>query len=144
MGRASTLPDPDAYEHQYAHCDVLVIGAGPTGLAAARAAARAGARVVLCDENSVFGGSLLGSAATIDGAVAAEWIAATASELAQHADVTLLPRTTAFGYYDGNLVGLIERVRSSTAGVTTGCRGKPRAHPPQPHLHILKTLRAVM
>ena len=110
MGRVATLPDPDAYEHQYAHCDVLVIGAGPAGLAAARAAAHAGARVVLCDESHVFGGSLLGAAATIDGSGAAEWIAATVAELAALSDVTLLRRTTAFGCYDGNLVGLIERV----------------------------------
>ncbi len=110
MGSVATLPDPDAYEHQYAHCDVLVIGAGPAGLAAARAAAHAGARVVLCDENPALGGSLLGTAATIDGSGAAEWIAATLAELAGHSDVTLLPRTTAFGHYDGNLVGMIERV----------------------------------
>ncbi len=110
MGRAATLPDPDGYEHQYAHCDVLVIGAGPAGLAAARAAAHAGARVVLCDENRNLGGGLLGAAATIDGLDAAEWIAATTAALAQNPDVTLLPRTAAFGYYDGNLVGLIERV----------------------------------
>jgi sarcosine oxidase, subunit alpha len=110
VGRVPTLPDPDAYEHQYAHCDVLVVGAGPAGLAAARAAAHSGARVVLCDEDHVFGGGLLGVAATVDGAVAAEWIAATVAELADHPDVTLLRRTTAFGHYDGNLVGLVERV----------------------------------
>ncbi len=53
MGRAASAPDPDHYEHQYAHCDVLVVGAGPAGLAAARAAAHAGARVIVCDENAV-------------------------------------------------------------------------------------------
>ncbi len=51
IGRSATAPDPDRYEHQYAHCDVLVIGGGPAGLAAARAAAHAGARVIVCDEN---------------------------------------------------------------------------------------------
>ena len=50
--RARREPDPDRYEHQYAHCDVLVSAAGPAGLAAARAAARRGARVIVCDENS--------------------------------------------------------------------------------------------
>jgi sarcosine oxidase subunit alpha len=115
MGRVATLPDPDAYEHRYAHCDVLVIGAGPAGLAAARAAAQAGARVILCDENPVCGGGLLGAPATIDGSDAAQWIAATVAELAGHPDVTLLLRTSAFGCYDANLVGLIERVADHLA-----------------------------
>ena len=110
MGRAATHPDPDAYEHQYAHCDVLVIGAGPAGLAAARSAARAGARVVVCDENPMLGGSLLGAAATIDGMDGVAWATGVVAELASQADVTLLLRTTAFGCYDGNLVGLVQRI----------------------------------
>jgi sarcosine oxidase subunit alpha len=101
---------PDRYEHRYAHCDVLVIGSGPAGLAAARAAAACGARVMLCDENATFGGSLRGGAATIDGAAAASWLATRIDELAANVDATLLPRTTAFGYYDQNLIGLVERV----------------------------------
>src|SRR5688572_2847955 len=60
MGRAASEPDPDHYEHQYAHCDVLVIGGGPAGLAAARAAAACGARVIVCDENADIGGGLRG------------------------------------------------------------------------------------
>ncbi len=110
MGRAPRLPDPDTYEHQHAHCDVLVIGAGPAGLAAARAAAGAGARVLLCDEHPVAGGGITGATATIDGVDAATWVAGVISGLTGAPDVTLLPRTTAFGYYDGNLIGLIERV----------------------------------
>ena len=54
-----TAPDPDRYLHHYAHCDVLVIGAGPAGLAAALAASASGARVMLCDEQAELGGSLL-------------------------------------------------------------------------------------
>jgi len=115
VGRASEAPDPDRYEHQYAHCNVLVVGAGPAGLAAARSAAHAGARVVLCDENPTAGGHLIGVAATIDGGAAGDWIGATMRDLAGHPDVTLLPRTTAFGHYDGNLVGLIERVADHLA-----------------------------
>jgi sarcosine oxidase subunit alpha len=110
MGVTASSPDPDSYEHQYAHCDVLVIGAGPAGLAAARSAAHAGARVLVCDENPRFGGSLVGAPATIDDGDSHSWLAETTRELASHTDVTLLPRTTAFGYYDGDLVGLIERV----------------------------------
>ena len=110
LGRAPREPDPDHYEHRFAHCDVLVVGGGPAGLAAAQAAAGCGARVMLCDENATFGGSLRGDATTIDGAPAASWIDACVGELAANGDVTLLPRTTAFGYYDQNLVGLVERV----------------------------------
>ena len=115
MGRAANVADPDAYEHQYAHCDVLVIGAGPAGLAAARSAAHAGARVLLCDENPVLGGSLLGATATIDGMDGVAWAAAVVAELASRVEVTLLLRTTAFGCYDGHLVGLIERVTDHLA-----------------------------
>jgi len=110
MGRSSDAPDPDRYEHQYAHCDVLVIGGGPAGLAAAYAAAHAGARVIVCDENPAFGGSLRGDSAKVDGKPSATWIDDVVRDLSGNGDVTLLPRTTAFGYYDGNLVGLHERV----------------------------------
>ena len=71
-GARPSLPDPDRYAQRYAHCDVLVVGAGPAGLAAALAAAESGARVMLCDEQAEFGGSLLANrAATIDGLPAA-------------------------------------------------------------------------
>ena len=110
MGRAAAEPDPDHYEHQYAHCDVLVIGGGVAGLAAAHAAAHAGARVIVCDENARWGGGLPDADARIDDRAPGDWMAATALELAQHPNVLTLLRTTAFGYYDGNLVGAVERV----------------------------------
>ena len=115
LGRAATLPDPSHYEHQYAHCDVLIVGAGPAGLAAARAAANSGARVVVCDEGPWLGASLIGAAATIDGASADEWTVATTGTLTMNPEVTLLSCTTAFGYYDGNLVGMLERVTDHIA-----------------------------
>ncbi len=111
LGRAPTEPDPDRYLHRYAHCDVLVIGAGPAGLAAALAAAETGARVILCDEQSEPGGSLLAETeARIEGRPAAEWAAGVARALAGQDRVTVLPRTTAFGWFPDNLIGLAERV----------------------------------
>ena len=71
MGEAPREPDPDRYEHRHAHCDVLVVGGGPAGLAAALAAGRAGARVILVDERAALGGSLRFENHTIDGAPAA-------------------------------------------------------------------------
>jgi len=119
MGRAANAADPDHYAHQYAHCDVLVIGGGPAGLAAARTAAESGARVIVCQQSADFGGKLaLKSAFGADpvqdgssgGLRAGDWLDATLAALAAQGDVTLLPRTTAFGYYDDDLVGAVERV----------------------------------
>ena len=115
MGRAASEPDPDRYEHRYAHCDVLVIGGGAAGLAAARAAAGAGARTIVCDENPAWGGGDCGDGDTIDGVSRAQWIADAVQALGALPDLTLLPRTTAFGYYDGNLVGAVERVSDHLA-----------------------------
>jgi sarcosine oxidase, subunit alpha len=116
IGVAPTLPDPDRYAQRFAHCDVLVVGAGPAGLAAAQNAAAAGARVILCDEQAEFGGALLAEHdATIDGAPCADWLAATLAVLGRNPRVTLLRRTTAFGYFPHNLIGLCERVTDHLA-----------------------------
>ncbi len=116
LGRAPTAADPDRYLHHYAHCDVLVIGAGPAGLAAALAASARGARVLLCDEQAELGGSLLAETdATIDGRTAWDWLDDTLDALRQRADVTLLPRTTAFGWFPGDLIGLAERITDHLA-----------------------------
>ena len=107
MGEAPREPDPDRYDHVHAHCDVLVVGAGPAGLAAALAAGWSGARVILADEQAELGGSLLGEPADHAAHV---WREATLAALRDLPETRLLPRTTAFGYYDHNYLGLLERV----------------------------------
>jgi sarcosine oxidase subunit alpha len=116
FGVAPALPDPDRYAQRFAHCDVLVVGAGPAGLAAAQNAAAAGARGILCDEQAEFGGALLTERdAIIDGAPVADWLGTTVAALARNPRVTLLPRTTAFGYFPHNLIGLVERITDHLA-----------------------------
>ena len=111
LGTAPTEPDPDRYARFFHHCDVLVVGAGPAGLAAALAAAESGADVVLCDENPRLGGSLLAETrAAIDGRRGREWLAATLESLRAAPNVRILPRTQAFGYYAQNFAGLSERL----------------------------------
>ena len=135
MGRAADEADPDRYEHQYTHCDVLVIGGGPAGLAAARTAAAAGVRVILCQQSSRFAAKLLDDDATIGDRPAADWTRATLAELAA-ADVQMLSRTTAFGYYDGNLVGAIERVTEHLAS--------PPGHLPRQRLWKIRARAVVL
>ena len=109
LGISPQLPDPDSYEHVNAHCDVLVAGGGPAGLMAALAAAKCGARVIIADEQSEFGGSLLYDTARLNGNSAAEWLHKVLQELAQCPEVVLLSRSTVFGYYDHNFLTILER-----------------------------------
>src|ERR1700722_4091325 len=116
LGRAPTTPDADRYAQRFAHCDVLVIGAGPAGLAAALAASTTGARVILCDEQAELGGSLLSeTVACIDGETAWPWLDETISSLALRPNGQLLPRTAATGWSPDPMVGLVERVTDHLA-----------------------------
>ncbi|MEV5324931.1 2Fe-2S iron-sulfur cluster-binding protein [Nonomuraea sp. NPDC052634] len=100
---AAELVDDRRCDKGYLHCDVLVVGGGPAGLAAAVAAGRAGARVILVDDQPRLGGDLLNSRLRIDGAPALDWV--------DGLDLPgrVLTRTTAIGYYDHNYVVAVER-----------------------------------
>ncbi|WP_292636921.1 FAD-dependent oxidoreductase, partial [Mesorhizobium sp.] len=106
LGRAGTDPDPDRYEVRHAFADVAIIGGGPAGLSAARAAAAAGARVALIEQDFLLGGQLL---AEPSDSAAAAWLRQTEAELESSETVALMKRTTAFGIYDGNVIGLVEQ-----------------------------------
>jgi sarcosine oxidase subunit alpha len=137
LGIAPTRPDPDRYAQRYAHCDVLVIGGGPAGLAAALAAARRGVRVMLCDESSELGGSLLGdTAARIETLSGPDWVQSSLAVLRACPHVTLLARTTAFGYFPHNLIGLSERLTDHLAS--------PPAHLPRERLWQVRARRVVL
>jgi sarcosine oxidase subunit alpha len=113
LGRAPTASDPDDYEAVNRHCDVLVVGGGPAGLMAALAAGRSGARVILAEETPLLGGTLLSrnpDVLSLDDRAPAEWTAARRAEIEAMPEVTVLTRTTAFGYYTHNFLGLWERV----------------------------------
>lgn len=122
LGNLSGHGDPDSYDHGYLHCDLLVIGAGPAGLAAALAAGRSGARVILADEDFVMGGRLNAETHEVDGQPGADWAAAAMAELAATDNVRLMARTTVYGSYDHGIYGALERVTDHLADAA----GKPR------------------
>jgi sarcosine oxidase subunit alpha len=106
LGAGTYERDPDRYETRHEFADVLIVGSGPAGLAAALAAGRSGARTVLAEQDFLAGGSLLAEAA--EGSFET-WRARCLAELAALPNVSLRLRTTALGLYDGNTVALLER-----------------------------------
>ncbi len=136
LGRAAEAADPDDYEKFTAHCDLLVVGAGPAGLAAALAAGRAGARVILADEDFVLGGRLNADRRVIDGATSPDWAARAVAELESLPEVTVLRRTTVLAAYDGGVYAALERVSDHIA--------VPAAHQPRQRLWRIVATRAVL
>lgn len=122
LGRAAREADPDEYEKVNAFCDVLVVGSGASGLAAALTAARAGARVILCEDDYHLGGRCLSERSFLDGNSAASWASSVEAELVSNPDVRVLRRTSVFGAYDGGLYAAVERLRDHTQD----CDGGPR------------------
>jgi sarcosine oxidase subunit alpha len=104
-GRLESADDQAFYDKMHAHCDVLVVGAGPAGVAAALAAGRSGARVMLLDDQSEPGGSLLGTRETL----ASDWVARAVAELDALPETRVLTRTTVTGAYDHNHLVALER-----------------------------------
>ncbi len=123
LGSMSKLEDPDSYDKGFLHCDVLIIGAGPAGLMAALTAGRAGARVVLADEDFRFGGRLNAETFEVGGMIGADWAAATVTELTSMPNVRLLLRTTIVGAFDHGIFSAVERVSDHLA---VPLPGKPR------------------
>lgn len=115
LGALSGLPDRARYDQASAHCDLLVIGAGPAGLMAALTAARAGADVILADEDARMGGRLLAETEPLDGEPAHSWVERVVAELAAMDNVRLMVRTTVTGVYDGGTYGALERVTGHLA-----------------------------
>ncbi|GAA3360453.1 2Fe-2S iron-sulfur cluster-binding protein [Saccharopolyspora gregorii] len=138
QGRLSDEPDPARYDAMHAHCDVLVVGAGPAGLAAALTAARSGARVIVADADTEFGGALLGSGEELDRKPGTDWVRRAVAELESLPEVRTLPRTTVFGHYeDGYFVAVqhrgddapsrqrIWRIRARETVLATGAHERP-------------------
>lgn len=122
LGRLSGEADADRYDKGYLHCDLLIIGAGPAGLAAALRAGRSKARVILADEDFRLGGRLNAETFEVDGAPGSEWATGAIAELAAMDNVRLMPRTTVYGAYDHGIYGAVERLTDHLAKADGGPR----------------------
>ncbi len=142
LGRTPKERDPGRYERVYHHTDVLVVGAGPTGLRAAQVAAELGVDVMLMDMQASSGGHLRYHSRKIGGRPGSDWIAEVSQALQARDNVTWLQNTTATGYYDHNLVIAVEHepetawlrerlwhVRAKKVFIATGAVERPLIFP---------------
>ncbi|MCZ0738833.1 2Fe-2S iron-sulfur cluster-binding protein, partial [Phreatobacter sp. AB_2022a] len=136
LGRAAEGADPDHYEKAHLFCDLLVVGSGPAGLMAALAAGRAGARVVLCEEDFRLGGRLIAERSEIGGMSGPDWVAGVLAELESLDTVVVLRRTTVYGAYDHGTFGAVERVSDHLA--------VPPAHVPRQRAWRIVAKRVVL
>ena len=118
LGEPPRAIDPDHYAATFAHCDLLIVGAGPAGIEAALAAADGDRRVILVDEQGEIGGGALADPAQWD------WLARSVATLEQAPNVRILTRTTAFGYYHDNFIGAVERLTDHLPNEAEGPREK--------------------
>ena len=138
LGKVGDNPqDPDRYEKRHAHFDIVVVGGGLAGLSAALQAAQSGLRVLLAEDQPQWGGWLRATNdIQIDGLAGREWADKTIAQLAAMDNVTLLPRTTCFGYGDHNFLTFAERVTDHLAD-------KP-AHPPRQRLWKVRARQVIL
>ncbi len=116
LGAPPTLPDPDHYAATFAHCDVLIIGAGPAGIDAALEHCGGTARVILIDDQEEIGGGALSDP------VLWPWLERSVAALAAAPNIRVLARTTGFGHYHDNFVGAVERLTDHLPHPTRGAR----------------------
>lgn len=161
LGTLPTGEDRARYYHHNLHCDVLVVGGGVVGLAAALAASRAGARVALIEQDRELGGHLLSERAQVEGQPAAQWIDAVANELARLPNVRVMRSTLVAGYYDHNVLTAIDhsdvghpsgrierfwRIRAKEVVLATGAIEQPLvfAHNDRPGILLAAALRGYL
>ena len=123
LGSLSKQDDPDVYDKGFLHCDLLIIGAGPAGLAAALTAGQSGAQVIIADEDFQMGGRLNSEIFAIGDQSGGDWVITTLRELATMPNVRLMPRTTVIGSFDHGIFPAVERVSDHVA---VPAFGKPR------------------
>jgi len=113
LGKSPTERDPDIYDHSYYHCDVLIVGAGPAGLVAAKTAVKSGKKILLVDERSNFGGNLNFSNKDynkINDLSPSDWIKKTSQDLKTNKNIKILNRTSVAAYHNYNYLIMVQNL----------------------------------
>ena len=142
LGEIPKVRENGHYEKRFHHCDVLIVGAGPSGLIAGLVAGQSGARVLLVDDQCHPGGRLLSEMAEVDGQSALQWTQTTTEEIDSLPNVRRLANSSVIGYYDHNMLTVIERdpvqswvrerfwrVRAKRVIIATGAVERPLVFP---------------
>ena len=105
LGKSPTKPDTDIYDHKYVHCDVLVIGAGISGIMAAKTAAKNNFKTILLDEKPEIGGTTIYQNSDnfkIDNKVSSDWLNEEISKLKKLENLEIKTRTSVAAYHGYN------------------------------------------
>ena len=127
LGKVARGADPDRYESRFAHCDVLVVGAGPAGLAAAGVAAAAGARVILAEQDDCVGGAMRYDDVKIDGQSGVAWAQRMHETIAAQAEAKILLRTSVVGYHDHNSLTMVQQLGNEAECAADPTRARYRS-----------------
>ncbi len=107
LGKSPTEPDPDIYEHRYIHCDVLVIGAGISGIIAAKISAKKGFKTLLVDENPYLGGSTIiqnSEFFKLNNQTSGSWLEKEINEIKKIDNLEIKTRTSVAAYHGYNFL----------------------------------------
>jgi sarcosine oxidase subunit alpha len=107
LGRSPTKPDPDIYEHKFVHCDVLVIGAGISGIMAAKTAAKNGLKTLLIDEKPYLGGSTIYQNSQhfkINNQISSSWLEKEINEIKKLKNLEIKTRTSVAAFHGYNFL----------------------------------------
>ena len=107
LGKSPTMPDPDIYEHKYIHCDVLIIGAGISGIIAAKIAAQNGFKTLLVDEKPYLGGSTIYQNSEhfkINNQISSSWLEKEINEIKKFENLKIKTRTSVAAFHGYNFL----------------------------------------
>ncbi len=113
LGKLSKNKNNRVSEKGFLHCDLLVIGSGPSGLISSYIAGLSGIKVILVEEDYILGGSLNNEIFEISNLPAQEWVKSIADEIIKLPNVRSMKRTSVIGMFDHGVFGAIEKFQES-------------------------------